>query len=144
MSFADRLSGRAQRLLSGARIAKFLGVGAVGAAVDTAVLTALVELASFAPLVAKLASVEASIVVMFALNEHWTFARFGDTAAGETLRRFFRSNAVRAAGAVVGIGVFAALHATGVWYLLAHAVGLGLGFGVNYVCESLFTWEVGR
>jgi putative flippase GtrA len=32
----------------------------------------------------------------------------------------------------------------GVWYLLANAAGIGVGFQANYTFESLVTWRVHR
>ena len=29
-----------------------------------------------------------------------------------------------------------------VWYVTANVVGIGVGFFVNYTCESLYTWQV--
>lgn len=140
-SVVDALRG----LIADARFGRFLSVGAVGAVVDNAALVAAVELLGVAPVAAKAASAEAAIVVMFALNERWTFADFGRRSPLAVVRRFLTSNVVRAGGALVALAVLFVLHdLANVWYLLANLIGIGVGFLVNYAAESLITWRVRR
>lgn len=122
---------------------RFLSVGAIGAVFDNIVLVGAVELAGIAPLVAKVLSAELSIVLMFVINEQWTFSGHGGDGLRDLAERFATSNAVRLGGLLVGFGVLYILHGlAGIWYLLANVVGLGVGFVVNYVAEGLFTWNV--
>jgi putative flippase GtrA len=127
------------RRLACPRLGQFLSVGAAGALVDNAVLVGLVELAALSPELAAVGAKEASILFMFVLNEHWTFA---EHSAGTWRRRLVSSHGVRVVGAAVGIGTLAALTAVGVHYLLANVVGIGVGFAFNYALESLVTWQV--
>jgi putative flippase GtrA len=132
-------------LLSAVRMGQFLSVGVLGAVVDNAVLAALVEFAAIQPTVAKIGSAEAAIVLMFLLNEHWTFADTGTVSYAALGRRFLTSNTVRIGGAATALVVLYLLHEQfGVWYLAANVAGIGVGFVVNYVLESLFTWRVIR
>lgn len=132
-------------LLSRERLGKFLSVGVLGAAADMTVLLAVVELLGTRPWVAKIASAEAAIVLMFVLNEQWTFTDHGQDGPAALARRFLTSNTVRAGGAAVAWVVLAALtEYAGVWYPLANVAGIGVGFVVNYAAESLFTWKVHR
>ena len=141
-------------LVSGVRLGKFVSVGAVGAVFDTAVLTGL-RLGLGAPkLVAKAAGIETAIVVMFLVNEHWTFRGEGASGRGPFLRRLLRSHVVRAGGSTVQFLIYAGLVTwldpgirvldVDVWFLLASFVSIGLAMSVNYVFESLFTWQVHR
>ncbi|WP_114576282.1 GtrA family protein [Saliphagus sp. LR7] len=130
-------------IVSETRFSQFLSVGILGALVDNGTLAAFVELIALDPLLAKVIAAELSIIVMFAINERWTFAAFGRAGIGPLLRRFIKSNAVRAGGVLVAIGVLYVLHTQlGVWYLVANIFGVGVGFIVNYTAESLFTWGV--
>lgn len=130
-------------LLSGTRFGQFASAGLVGTAIDNGVLVGLVEFADLSPVIAKVVAWEIAIMVIFAINEHWTFATFGSTDPRAFLRRFLRSNAVRLAGLLVTLGVFAGLvYGAGVWYLAANLVGISVGFVVNYTAESLYTWQV--
>lgn len=132
-----------ENLLSGVRFGQFLSVGVVGLAFDTMVLFLLTDVASVAPVPAKLASAETSIVVMFLLNEQWTFSRWGESTAPELGRRLIKSNVVRVGGVAVATTVMYVLYNWfGVWPVLGNFVGVGAGFVVNYLFESLFTWRV--
>jgi putative flippase GtrA len=77
---------------------------------------------------------------MFVVNDHWTFAE--QPGRDSALRRLLTSNTVRLAGLATGTGILLVLHGLGVWYVAANAVGLGVGFVVNYAFESLVTWQV--
>jgi putative flippase GtrA len=134
-----------EHLVSAVRFGQFLSVGVVGMVFDTAVIFLLTDIWSVPPLPAKLASAETAILVMFVLNERWTFARWGQARPTALLRRFLKSNLVRSGGVAVATAVLLALNIWfGVWVVLANVVGIGVGFVVNYVAESLFTWRVHR
>jgi putative flippase GtrA len=143
---------RVDALLSGVRFGKFVSVGAVGAVFDTVVLTSL-RLGLGAPeLVAKAAGIETAILVMFLVNEHWTFEGEGAHGQGPFVRRLLKSHLVRAGGSSVQFAIFTVLVTVvdrsvrllgvDVWFLLSSFLAIGLAMGVNYVFESLFTWRV--
>lgn len=122
---------------------RFLSVGLTGAVFDNVVLFAGVEMTSIPPLAVKVLSAEASIVLMFIINEHWTFSEYRSGSTIEYLRRLVTSNVVRLGGLTVGLVALFVLHdRLGVWYLLANVIGIGLGFLVNYVTETVFTWQL--
>lgn len=140
---ASAVQSRLRHLVSVARFRQFLVVGAIGALCDNAVLAALFEVGGLPLLPAKIVSAETSIVLMFLINEHWTFAEWGEAGASPLARRFLRSNLTRTGGLAVGTGVLLVLSGQfGVWYLLANVLGIGTGFVVNYLFESLFTWQI--
>lgn len=142
-SILEALRLRFRALWSRSRVGQFVGVGLVGAVVDTLGLYLLVELTALGPVVGKAVSWELSIVVIFVINEWWTFASYGEMTPRALGRRFLRSNAVRFAGFLVTLAVLAMLvRWFDVWYLIANAAGIGVGFFVNYTCESLYTWKV--
>lgn len=130
-------------LVAPVRIGQFVSVGVVGGVCENLLLVGLVEASLLPPVAGAALAKETSIAVMFVLNERWTFAEAGDGGTGNVLRRFLRSNVVRAGGAVTGLAVLALLHrGLGVHYLLANVLGIGVGFFVNYVAENLVTWRV--
>jgi len=147
----DDGTGRLASLLSGVRFGKFASVGVVGAAVDTSILVALTQLGVL-PEVATLVGIETAILMMFAINDRWTFAEHGAPGERSLLGRLARSHGVRAAGSLTQFFVFVAafrgvavsLPVAGVnlWLLAAKGTGIGVGMLVNYVFESLFTWRV--
>ena len=146
MSFVDALRSRV-------RFGKFVSVGVIGAVCDTTVLVTLTQLGVL-PEVATLVGIETAILVMFAINENWTFAEHGAADGRSLLGRLARSHGVRAAGSLTQFVVFVAvfrgfsvtilLAGVNLWLLVAKGGGIAVGMVVNYVFESLFTWRVHR
>jgi putative flippase GtrA len=142
-SLLGLVRARLRAIASGMRFGRFVSVGVVGFVVDTSVITALTVGFGVPTLWAKLASAEAAIIVMFALNERWTFERWGEAELLSLVRRFATSNVVRTGGVAVATGVLLALNGWfGIWVPIANAIGIGVGFVVNFVFESLLTWRV--
>jgi putative flippase GtrA len=149
---SDRAESRLDALRSRVRFGRFVSVGVVGAACDTTVLLVLTEAFGVLPEVATLIGIETAILVMFAINEHWTFAGEGRDSRRSLLGRAVRSHGVRAAGSLTqflvfvavfrGIAVTLTLGGVDMWLLVAKGSGIGVGMVVNYVFESLFTWQV--
>ncbi len=143
MSKPPRL-GEVRELISGIRMGQFASVGIVGFVVDQIVLTIAIELGGVSVVLGKPLSAEAAIIVMFILNERWTFASWGKTGGRHLVSRFLKSNIVRLGGVLVAYVVLLLLHRWfGTHYLIANTIGIGMGFVVNYIAESLFTWRVG-
>ncbi|MFB6160165.1 MAG: GtrA family protein [Haloferacaceae archaeon] len=144
---------RTDALLSGVRFGQFASVGVVGALFDNATLATLKLAFGVSELWAKAAGVEVAIVVMFLVNERWTFADEGDAGRGPFLRRLVTSHAVRTGGVTVQLLVYwlltqrlaveLVLLGTDLWFLVASPVAIGVAMLVNYVAEGLFTWRVG-
>ncbi|MFC6718127.1 GtrA family protein [Natrialbaceae archaeon GCM10025810] len=144
-SLSEAVRRRAAALRSRSRFRQFAGVGLVGASVDNALLYLLVEHTLLGPLGAKVVAWEVAIAAVFVVNERWTFADYGGATVRSLWRRFARSNLVRFGGFCVTMAVLWALvYGASVWYLLANAIGMLVGFFVNYACESLYTWRVHR
>lgn len=139
-------------LLSGVRFGKFASVGAVGAAVDNAVLAFLGLVLGVHEMWAKAAGIEAAIVVMFLVNESWTFKREGKRGAVPFAKRLGRSHLVRAGGVTVQLVVYwlltqqltveLVIAGTDLWFLAASPIAIAVAMVINYVAESLFTWRV--
>lgn len=132
-----------EEILSLGRVLRFGAVGAAGAALDTGLLIASHGVLDVPLLASKLLSAESAIVVMFLLNEYWTFDAWTSGTLRARLRRLATSNVVRLGGLVTGLAVLLFLtDVAEIWYPLANGVGLCAGFVVNYACESLFTWQI--
>ncbi|PSQ11366.1 sugar translocase [Halobacteriales archaeon QS_5_70_15] len=148
MSGADRW---VRSLLSATRFGRFVSVGVVGAAFDVTTSTVLSELGVY-PEFAVFVGIEVAVVVMFLLNDNWTFARQGAAGLRAALGRLARSNLVRAGGILVQLATFRLLFrvvaleldVAGVdgWFVVSKVAGIGTGMVVNYVAESLVTWQV--
>jgi len=140
-------------LLSGARFGQFLSVGAIGAVFDLTVSTILSVGFEVPPEYAKLVGAEVAIVVMFVVNERWTFADHGLDGWPNTLRRFVKSNLVRSGGLAVqflvvqflaGLSVTVVVAGFDFWQVIPFPVAIACSLLVNYVFESLVTWQVHR
>lgn len=145
------MNGAFGRLLSGTRFGQFATVGAVGATVDMGVTVLLTTQAEVHPGLAKLVGAELAIVLMFLINDRWTFAEAGRVGYGPWVRRLLKSNLVRAGGIVIATAVFVAVVQLDVtlpvggeelWVVVANAIGIAAGALVNYTAECLFTWRL--
>jgi putative flippase GtrA len=143
---------RLDALLSGVRFGKFVSVGAVGAVADNTML-ALLGLGFGVPeLLAKAVGIETAILVMFTVNERWTFASEGAPGVRPLLRRLGKSHLVRSGGSLIQFAIYwfltqrldvtVVVFETDLWFLLASPLAIGVAMFVNYVFESLFTWQV--
>jgi len=134
------------------RFGKFVSVGVVGAVCDTAVLIFLVEVVGLLEEAAVVIGIETAILIMFLINDSWTFAEEGRRDRRSWVGRLARSHAVRSGGSITQFLVFVLIYrllfvpltVLGVdgWLLVAKGSGIALGMLVNYVFESLFTWQV--
>lgn len=159
------LRSRAASLASTVRFGQFVSVGAIGAVVDTTVLVFLAEVVGVLPELATVIGIETAILVMFVVNDRWTFAGEGEDDHRSLLGRLTRSHAVRAVGSTTQFVVFVVVFRGSVaaltggasepavefvvfgvnaWLLVAKGTGIALGMLVNYVFESLFTWQIHR
>jgi putative flippase GtrA len=140
------------RLVSGVRFTQFASVGAAGAAVETVIVALLTTLAGTPPLAAKAVGAEASISLMFLLNDRYTFGEEGAAGLVATVRRWARSHLVRLGGLAVAfttlwlltsrLDVTLLVAGFDLWPTVANAIGIGVGLTLNYVAESVFTWRV--
>ncbi|MCU4717776.1 GtrA family protein [Halapricum hydrolyticum] len=139
--FRDRL----RSLATADRLLQFIAVGTIGASVDMSLLVVFHSVVGLPLVVSKLTGAEISYLVMFVINERWTFSSFGKTSLRARLRRLGTSNGVRLGGLATATTVLVVLtEVAGLWYPLANAIGIGVGFFVNYAFESLLTWRVHR
>ena len=139
-------------LLHGVRFGKFVSVGAIGAAFDITTLIVLTELVELHWAIANAISIEVAILVMFTVNENWTFAGEADEERDSLPRRLLRSHMVRAVGSSFQYLLFAtvlflvtvdlSLLGIDLWVVLVKGGSIGIAMLVNYVFESLFTWRV--
>jgi putative flippase GtrA len=148
------LPERVAVLASGVRLGQFVSVGVVGAAGDNTVLAVLRLGFGVPELWAKAAGIETAIVLMFLLNEHWTFADVGPSGSRPFVSRFIKSHLVRSGGVTVQLLVYwlltqyltvtLVLWGRDLWFLAASPIAIGVAMSVNYVFETLFTWQAHR
>ena len=138
-----------EALLSKTRIGQFVSVGVVGATAETIIVFLLTGLLGVWAIAAKAVGAEVSIVIMFFINDNWTFVT---QRSGSVARRLLRSHVVRLGGISVAFVVLwlltdvvtVSLAFAGIefWPTIANGIGIGVGMVLNYLFESLFTWKV--
>ena len=135
------------------RLGQFASVGILGATIDIAISGALVLYWDLLPELAKLIGAECAIVVMFLVNDRWTFSGSGAGGCRAKVHRLVKSNLVRSGGIGVQLVVVFVLTrisysvyvgATDIWPVLTMPIAIGCGFLVNYIGETLFTWRAYR
>jgi putative flippase GtrA len=141
-------------LLSGVRVGQFVSVGVVGAVTETLIVAVLTAGYGLVPQLAKLVGAEASITLMFLVNDNWTFSEEGKGDGRSLGGRYLRSHVVRLGGLAVGFTVLTLLTdftdvtfvvaGADFWPTVANGIGIGCGMVLNYCFESLFTWRVHR
>ncbi|ERG96378.1 GtrA family protein [Haloquadratum walsbyi] len=147
----DWSRGIVDALFSRIRFGKFVSVGALGAVFDIMTTTALIVIFDLLDEYAKLVGAEIAIIVMFAVNERWTFADIGSPGVLPTISRFIRSNLVRSGGLAVQFVIVRALRQLeitiiiagfDIWQLIPIPIAIASSLGLNYIAESLLTWRV--
>lgn len=142
-----------EMLLHRARIGKFISVGAVGATIETVLVAILTTSTTIGPLIAKVIGAETSISTMFVINDHWTFADNGKKGLFAGVRRWIRSHLVRVLGLSIAFLVLYILtefnnislmiYDLDFWPTIANIIGIGVAMTINYIAESVFTWNIG-
>ncbi len=140
-------------LRDGRRLVQFASVGLVGAMLDLTVSSALYLYIGIRPEIAKIVGAECAIILMFLLNDRYTFGQAGGSRWIDRLTRLLRSNVVRSGGIAVQVIVVFVLTrlpvsvmvgGTDVWPVVTMPIAIGCGFVVNYAGETLITWRVHR
>jgi putative flippase GtrA len=148
----DILSKWLTYLSSRTRFGQFVSVGVIGASFDIATLVILTEVVGLSAIIANIISIEVAILVMFTVNEFWTFAAYGMTDITSISRRLFRSHIVRVSGSTLQYTLFIFIFynfsvnlqwfSIDFWLVIVKGGAILLAMFVNYVFESLFTWRV--
>lgn len=148
----DGQISRIAALRSRIRFGKFVSVGVLGATCDTILLIFLTEVVGLLEELALLIGVEIAVIIMFFINDRWTFTGERTNEEQSFLTRLTRSHAVRAIGVFTQFGVFIIVFrllfipitvaGIDMWLLVAKGIGVACGMLVNYTFESLFTWRI--
>jgi putative flippase GtrA len=124
------------------RFLRFGLVGAVGFVVDAGVLQALVSLAGWGPIAARLVAVPTAVFATWLLNRTITFP---ESHSGPALRSLWRYAVVSAAGAGVNFCVYSALvfalQAMAAVPLVPLAIGSIVALVVNYLGSKHFAFR---
>jgi putative flippase GtrA len=128
----------AQALSISQRFQRFLLVGAIGLAINQAVLFTLVDLLAIPVPLASPVAILISMVATFTLNERWTW---NDRGRGPILHRALLYGSINSAGLGINWFTLVSLDRNGVNYLLANLVGAGLAAVWNFSLNHALTWR---
>jgi dolichol-phosphate mannosyltransferase len=127
------------RRASLAPFGKFLLVGGLGTLVNTGILVILYHGAHLALVAASAVATELAIGHNFLWNNYWTFGRRGVSLV--SLRRFAQFNLVSLAGQGITVAtLWALVRYTGLSYVIANLVGIGLALVWNVTVNMRWTW----
>jgi len=117
------------------RLTKFVVVGGVGTAINTAALLLLSRWAGLPLAAASALAVELAAVSNYLLNDSWTFA-----TRAPTLRRFAKFNIAALMGLALNVFCVWLLVRLGLFFLTANLVGIMAGCTVNYAFSVSWVW----
>lgn len=119
------------------RIAEFLGVGVVGLLVENGVLYFMIEFFDIGLVWSKVLALEAAIIVVFYMNDRFTFSQFQKKAYA-----LLRTNLVRGGGTLISFaGLLLGVEFLSLHYLVANSGGVLFGSVFNYYFERVITWD---
>jgi putative flippase GtrA len=127
-------------------LCRFAVAGAVGFAVDLAVLFAIIVWLGEPPLLARLGSFTAALVTTWLINRFWTFRRrTGAQKPREVSHEFARYSAVALTAGVANYTVYALLILAAVtpgprYLVVALAAGVAAGMIINFVGARNFVF----
>ncbi|ADV64974.1 GtrA family protein [Desulfurococcus mucosus DSM 2162] len=130
------------------RVARFIAVGASGVAVNLAVAELSHRLLQGNPLIANpiasTAGFEASVLWNFTLHEEWTFKDAGLSSKGRLVRliKYHLASIASWMSQVFFATVMPIYLGTPFW--LGQAVGVLVGFTVNFILGYIYTWSWSR
>jgi dolichol-phosphate mannosyltransferase len=120
------------------RFQRFLLVGAIGLAINQAILFILVDFTAISVVMASPVAIATSMVATFVLNERWTWH---DRGRGSLANRALLYGTINSAGLVINWFTLVALHRLGMNYLVANLVGAGLAAIWNFSLNHALTWR---
>lgn len=144
---------RIDALLDVGRMARFASVGIIGMTLDLSISGVLVMLTTVPPVAVKLVGAECAILLMFVINDRWTFSRHRTTGLAEGLRRLVKSNLVRTGGITVqltvvfiltGVAFSVPIAGVNTWPVWTMVIAIVCGSVLNYIGETILTWSAWR
>gem|GEM_PF-6585638 len=111
-------------------------VGAAGFFLETLVLYVFYGVLEYNLFISKAIAVESAIILVFYLNDGFTFRKFKTKTYA-----LLRTNIVRSGGILLSfIGLYLGV-SLGLHYLISNLLGVLLATGFNYYFERTVTWD---
>ncbi|MBN1175515.1 glycosyltransferase family 2 protein [Candidatus Woesearchaeota archaeon] len=118
----------------------FAIVGFLGTIVNLLVMFLSVDIVHLPVLLSSAIAVEVSIIHNFLLNNFWTFTK--RSISSSLFSRFLRFNFISLISLLITlVVVWLFTTYTSMWYLIAQAVGILLGFVINFLFNSRWVFK---
>jgi len=123
------------------KFAKFGFIGALGAILNTAVIFSLVEFFNFNYLAASPIAIESAIVLMFILNNRYTFSN-QKRGVKQIFEGLIKSNIYRSIGIMVQIAfLYFLTDVLEIYYILSNLASIGIASIFNFFTEEKLNWS---
>lgn len=120
---------------------KFATIGAAGAVINTAFLYLLTDVAGIHYMLSGALSIEAAIVAMFFLNNHFTFSPV-KKGLRQIVDGLIVSNLVRSVGIVAQLGILYLLtDYFDMYYLLSNIIAIFVSSILTFIGENRYNWN---
>lgn len=138
-------------LLDTWRLGRFVSVGIAGSVVDLSIGAILLFRTSMPPELVKVIGAECAVLLMFVINDRWTYPQHRSTRFRQGIRRLVKSNLVRSGGIAVQVvivyvlirlAITVEIGSVDLWPIAVMGIAIVCGGVVNYVGETLLTWRV--
>ncbi|XVH33710.1 GtrA family protein (plasmid) [Haloferacaceae archaeon DSL9] len=123
------------------RLQRFVAVGIVAAAVQTALLWLFVDFGNLNYLLGATIAIEMTIILSYVLNNAWTFRGSQNTGTAEYLVGLLKTNVVRGSAIPIQLAVlFLLVEFRTVPYLLANGIAIVISGIYRYILDARWTW----
>ena len=120
---------------------KFATIGAAGALINTVFLYLLTDVAGIHYMISGALSIEAAIVAMFFLNNHFTFSPV-KKGLRQIIDGLIVSNLVRSVGVVAQLGILYLLtDYLDMYYLLSNIIAIFISSILTFIGENRYNWN---
>ncbi len=120
---------------------KFATIGALGALINTALLYLFTDVAGLHYMISGALSIEAAIVSMFFLNNHFTFSPV-KRGIRQIIDGLIVSNIVRSVGVVAQLGILYLLtDYFEMYYLVSNIIAIFISSILTFIGENRYNWN---
>lgn len=123
------------------RYGRFMIIGGIGALLNTAILFILTDYLELHYILSSVFAIESAIILMFFLNNRFTFDNKKEQASKIVLG-IFKSNIVRSVGIMANLGLlYVFTEFFNIYFLVSNLFAIIIASIINFTGEKHFNWE---
>lgn len=127
-------------VLKSPTIYQFAIVGAIGSLIALAITAILTSILGIFYAVSALIGLESSALIVFFLNDRWTFSNVGKKT--KTMQRFLKNNLIGCIGFGINVTILIFLTSVlGIYYLLSEGMAMIITFVFTFTASKKITWK---